>query len=238
MAEQLKFSAESNPGARRPPGPRALPLLGNLLELKRDVLRYYEEWSRQYGDIVALRLGTWPAMLVSHPDHIEHVLVKNHRNFIKFRFFFHHVRSICYQGLLTSEGEFWHRQRRLMAPAFHSQRLPAYGEATPRYSERMLENWQPGSLRDIHLDMMALTLSIAADAFFDAKVEEDVAEIGRAFSAVVDEVAARVSRPFPIPDAIPFPGNIRYVRGVRRIRQGSSKSDGNTAEIAATCSRC
>jgi cytochrome P450 len=158
-------------------------------------------------------------MLVSHPDHIEHVLVKNHRNFIKFRFFFRHVRAIFGQGLLTSEGEFWHRQRRLMAPAFHSQRLPAYGEATVRYSERVLEDWQPGSLRDIHLDMMALTLSIAADAFFDARVEEDVAEIGRAFSAVVDEVAARVSRPFLIPDAIPLPGNIRYVRGVRRIQR-------------------
>src|SRR3954453_14375297 len=104
------------PGGSWPPGPKGLPLLGNLLEFRRDALRYYSEWSRQYGDIVALRLGTWPAVLLNPSDYVEHVLVKNARNFIKFPFFFRHVREIFGQGLLTSEGELWHRQRRLAAP--------------------------------------------------------------------------------------------------------------------------
>ena len=59
---------------------------------------------------MALRLGTWPAVLLNHSDYVEHVLVKNARNFIKFPFFFRHVREIFGQGLLTSEGELWHRQ--------------------------------------------------------------------------------------------------------------------------------
>jgi cytochrome P450 len=81
----------------------------------------------------------------------------------------------------------------------------------------MMEKWQPGNLRDIHADMMALTLSIAAKSLFDTEVEEDVVEIGQAFGAIVEEIAARIRRPFRIPDAIPTPGNIRYLRGVRRI---------------------
>lgn len=204
---------------RRPPGPKGLPFLGNLLDFARDALRYYTEWSRDYGDIVALRLGAWPAVLINRPDYAEYVLVENPHNFIKFPFFFRHVRAIFGHGLLTSEGEFWHRQRRLAAPAFHAQRLAGYGEATVRYTEGMLENWQPGDQRDVHADTMALTLRIAAKALFDAEVEKDVAEIGQAFSAIVDEIAVRFRRPLLIPDAVPIPGNIRYVRGVRRVDQ-------------------
>jgi cytochrome P450 len=210
----LKHSSATSP---RPPGPTGLPLLGNLLDVSRDVLRYYEEWSRQYGDVVALRLAAWPAILLNHPEYIEYVLVKNHRNFIKFPFFFRHVQAIFGQGLLTSEGEVWHRQRRLMAPAFHERRLAGYGEATVRFSKRMLENWRPGELRNVHADMMALTLSIAAKTLFDAEVESEVIEISQAFNAITDEIAVRFRRPFRIPDAIPIPGNVRYVRGVRRI---------------------
>ena len=207
------------PGGSWPPGPKGLPFLGNLLEFRRDALRYYSEWSRQYGDIVALRLGVWPAVLLNHSDHAEYVLVRNANNFIKFPFFFRHVHAIFGRGLLTSEGEFWHRQRRLAAPAFHTQRLAAYGDAMVRYTTRMLENWQPGDLRDVHADSMALTLRIAAKALFDAEVEKDVAEIGRAFNTIVEEISVRLRRPFRIPDAVPTPGNIRYVRGVHRINR-------------------
>jgi cytochrome P450 len=202
---------------KRPPGPKGLPLLGNLLDFSRDVLRYYREWAQQYGDIVALRLGPWPAVLLNRSDYAEYVLVKNHRNFIKFPFFFRHVGAIFGQGLLTSEGELWQRQRRLMAPAFHAQRQAGYGDTMVRHTERMLASWRPGEVRDVHADMMALTLGIAAKTLFDADTDEDVGEIGQAFNATTDEIAVRIRRVFRIPDAVPTPGNIRYLRGVRRI---------------------
>jgi cytochrome P450 len=204
---------------RRPPGPKGLPLLGNLLEFRRDVLRYYLEWSREYGDAVSLNLAGWPAVLLNNPDYAEYVLVRNHRNFIKFRLFFRKVQAIFGQGLLTSEGEFWHRQRRLAAPAFHAQRVAGYGDVMVHDTVRMLADWQPGELRDVHTDMMAVTLRIAAKTLFNAEVDRDVADIGQAFNAVADEIAKRVRRPFLIPDTIPLPGNIRYLRGVRRIDQ-------------------
>jgi cytochrome P450 len=202
---------------RRPPGPKGLPVLGNMLDFSRDVLRYYIEWARDYGDIVSLRLAGWPVVLLNNPDYAEYVLVRNPRNFIKFPLFFRHVRAIFGQGLLTSEGEFWHRQRRLAAPAFHPQRVASYGDVMVQDTERMLATWQPGELRDVHADMMALTLRIAAKTLFNAEVDKDVAEIGQAFNTIVEEIARRVRRPLRIPDAIPTPGNIRYLRGVRRI---------------------
>jgi cytochrome P450 len=96
--------------------------------------------------------------MLNHSDYIEYVLVDHHRNFIKFPFFFRHVDAIFRQGLLTSEGELWQRQRRLMAPAFQAQRLAGYGKTMVRHTERILAHWQPGDVRDVHADMMALTL--------------------------------------------------------------------------------
>ena len=169
---------------RRPPGPKGLPLLGNMLEFSRDILRYYSEWSRDYGDIVSLNLAGWPVVLLNNPDYAEYVLVRNHRNFIKFPLFFRNVRAIFGEGLLTSEGEFWHRQRRLAAPAFHAQRVAGYGDVMVRDTERMLAGWRAGELRDVHTDMMAVTLRIAAKTLFNAEVDRDVADIGQAFDAI------------------------------------------------------
>jgi cytochrome P450 len=219
MNAPLVSPSAASGAKRRPPGPKGLPLLGNLLDFSRDVLRYYEEWTRDYGDIVALRFGAWPAVLLSNSDYAEYVLVKNHRNFIKFPLFFRHVRAIFGQGLLTSEGEFWHRQRRLAAPAFHAQRVAGYGSVMVHDTERMLADWRGGEVRDVHTDMMALTLRVAAKTLFNAEVDQDVADIGKAFDTIVEEIMLRGRRPFRIPDVIPTPGNIRYTRGVRRIDQ-------------------
>jgi len=214
---QLTSPLADNSASRRPPGPKVLPLLGNLLELRRDILGHYEQWARQYGDIVALRFGAWPAVLLNNSDHAEYVLVRNHRNFIKFPLFFRHVQAIFGHGLLTSEGEFWLRQRRLAAPAFHAERVAGYGTVMVGETERMFAKWREGELRDAHADMMALTLRIAAKTLFNAEVEEDISDIGTTSETLANEIMHRVRRPFRIPDLVPTPGNIRYRRGVRRI---------------------
>src|SRR5262245_45408183 len=214
---QLTSPLADNSASRRPPGPKWLPLLGNLLELRRDILGHYEQWARQYGDIVALRFGAWPAVLLNNSDHAEYVLVRNHRNFIKFPLFFRHVQAIFGHGLLTSEGEFWLRQRRLAAPAFHAERVAGYGAVMVGETERMLAHWRDGELRDAHADMMAVTLRIAAKTLFNAEVEEDISDIGTTSETLANEIMHRVRRPFRIPDLVPTPGNIRYRRGVRRI---------------------
>ncbi|WP_414474776.1 cytochrome P450 [Microvirga sp. M2] len=204
---------------RKAPGPKGLPLLGSLPDLGRDVLGFFTQCARRYGDVVSFHLAAWPALLLNHPDLVEYVLVKNHQNFVKHRFFWRHVEAIFGQGLLTGEGKFWHQQRRLAAPAFAASRMNRYGDTMVQYTERMLGQWQSGQVLDVHQEAMALTLQIAAKTLFDAETSQDVAEVSRAIDEVMEQISIRFRRPFWIPDAIPLPGNLRYRRSVQRLDQ-------------------
>ena len=201
----------------RPPGPKGHFLLGNLPELATDILGLFTSCARDHGDVAYLSLAGWPAFVLSHPDQIEHVLVTDHKNFIKHTFFWRHVRGIFGNGLLTSEGDFWLRQRRLAQPAFHRDRIAGYGDLMVGFTERMLDEWRDGETRDIHQELMRLTLLIVAKVLFDADVAGEVQTIGGALDDATREIAARFRRPFRIPDAIPIPGNLRYRRAVRRL---------------------
>jgi cytochrome P450 len=85
------------------------------------------------------------------------------------------------------------------------------------YSDRLVDGWRDGEVRNVHDDMMRVTMEIVSKTLFDADVETDVDELGRAFEIVLREIATRFRRPFKIPDWIPTPGNLRYRRGVRRL---------------------
>jgi cytochrome P450 len=200
--------------AARPPGPRGHFLLGSLPEFGRDILGFLTAAAREYGDVAYLRLAGWDVFLLNNPDLIDHVLRRNRDNFIKHRFFWRHVTAIFGNGLLTSEGDFWLRQRRLAAPAFHPDRIASYGGAMVEYADRLVDQWQDGEVRDVHKDMMRVTMQIVSKTLFDADVERDVDEVGHAFEVVLKEIAARFRRPFRIPDRVPTPGNLRYRRGV------------------------
>lgn len=200
-----------------PPGPPGHFLLGNLPDFARDLLAFHEHCRDQYGDVVRLKLGPRTVYVLNHPDLIHEVLVANHRNFIKHSFFWRHVTAIFGSGLLTNEGDSWLQQRRLMAPAFHRERIVAYGQTMVDYTDRTLDSWRSGDVRNVHHDMMHLTLEIVGKVLFDADVGTDADAIGRAFDAVTDEIAARFRRPVFIPDWIPLPGNLRYRGGVATL---------------------
>jgi len=202
-----------------PPGPPGRFFLGNLPEFARDILGYLTFCAREYGDVSHFRLGRYDAYLLNHPDLADEVLRTQRENFIKHRFFWRHVTAIFGTGLLTSEGDFWLRQRRLAAPAFHPDRIAAYGGTMVAYTDRLLDGWGDGETRNVHEDMMRVTMEIVSKTLFDADVESDVEELGRAFEMVLREIPVRVHRPIKIPDWIPTPGNLRYRRGVRRLEE-------------------
>lgn len=205
------------PTPYRPPGPRPRPFVGNLLEFGRDPLTFLTNCAREHGDIVGLRLGTWPTWLLNNPDLAEDVFITHNRSFVKHRFFWRHVDALFGRGLLTAEGDFWLRQRRLAQPAFHRDRITAYTEAMVALADQTARGWQPGDTRDIHHEMMELTLRIVVRTLFGLDAPRDVARIGAAFDVAVKEIAARFRRPFKIPDAVPTPGNLRYGRSVRML---------------------
>src|SRR5437899_4729588 len=105
--------------------------------------------------------------LAARPEYIEQVLVTDNRNFTKSRDY-RGLGAIFGNGLLTSEGPFWMRQRRLMQPAFSHERIPSYAAMMLEYTEEMLATWRHGEVRDVHEDMMALTLRIVSKALFGA----------------------------------------------------------------------
>jgi cytochrome P450 len=170
-----------------------------------------------YGSIVRIRLANRVVYLISDPALIHEVLVTHHRDFVKHSFFWRNVTAIFGHGLLTNSGDSWLRQRRLAAPAFHRERIAEYAEHMTAFTERMLASWRDGDVRDVHHEMMGLTLEIVAKVLFDAEIAHDVEAVGRAFDAVTDEIAKRFRRPVFIPDWVPLPGNFRYRRGVQAL---------------------
>jgi cytochrome P450 len=139
---------------------------------------------RNYGDIVTMRYYSFRVYFISHPDYIEQVLVTDNRKFIKGRIL-RKNKQLFGNGLLTSEGDFWLRQRRLAQPAFHRGRVASYADTMVRYASRIAKEWRSGEECDIHAEMMRLTLSIVAKTLFDADVDREAKRVGHALEAIM-----------------------------------------------------
>ena len=122
-------------------------------------------------------------------------------------------------GLLLSEGDLWLRQRRLVQPAFHRQRVEAYGEVMTSYATRRADSWRDGEVRDMHAEMMTLTQAIVAKTLFDADVADESYAIGQASHVLMEDFAARVGSILQqiIPRWVPTPGNLRTRRAIHRL---------------------
>ena len=206
--------------AALPPGPKGHYLVGNLLDYAREPLDFMVRCSREYGDVVRLRMGGLPLYLLSHPDHAEYVLVRNNRNFAKSRYFRREL-SFLGQGLLTSEGELWWRQRRLAQPAFHRRRVGTYGETMVSHAERMLATWRDGEVRDVHQEMRRLTLGIVAEVLFGVKKDkaDEVGEVlewlDKHANRLEEQGSAMVVR--ILLGNFPTTANLRFRKGIGRL---------------------
>ncbi|MEP6635165.1 MAG: cytochrome P450 [Acidobacteriota bacterium] len=177
-------SAEPN-RAGRPPGPRQKLPLSSLFAYRRGALPFFQNLAASYGDISYFQLGTQAAFFLNDPDYIKDVLVTNHQNFIK-GLALQRAKRLLGEGLLTSEGDFHRRQRRLAQPAFHRARIATYAEVMTDYAVRTRERWHDGETLDISAEMMRLTLAIVGKTLFDADVESDTQEVGEAMSIVME----------------------------------------------------
>ncbi|MGH9431978.1 MAG: cytochrome P450 [Terriglobia bacterium] len=200
-----------------PPGPRGHFLLGVLPEIRRDELDFLTHCVREYGDVCYVRVVNIPAYIVSNPEDIETVLIAKNSNFIK-SVYLRESRALFGQGLLTSEGGFWLRQRRLLQPAFHHSRIAGYGTTMTGYAERMVATWRDGEVRDIHEDMGNLTMEIIAQVLFGDDLSTDTREAGDALRIFFDQFDDRFGL-YVIPDWLPTPGNLRYRNAIRRLDQ-------------------
>lgn len=210
------------PAAAAPPVAigRAVPphgVLGLLPELSRDALGLLTRCARDYGDFVRVRLGLTRAVLIGHPDLVEEVLVTRNHDFRK-NLGTRRLASLLGRGLLLSEGDFWLRQRRLMQPAFHRQRIAALSEAMVDATVAMCDGWQAGEVRDISQEMTELTLRIVGRTLFGTDVGEDLTRIRTSSQAMTEHFRSRLyTLMILVPDSVPTPGNLRYGRAVRDL---------------------
>ena len=168
-----------------PPGPRRLIPLSGLLAYRKGPLPFFQNLAAQYGDISYFRLGPQEAFFLNHPDYIKDVLVTNHQNFIK-GLALQRAKRLLGEGLLTSEGDFHRRQKRLAQPAFHRARIASYAAVMTDYAKRTREQWNDGCTLDLSEEMMRLTLGIVGKTLFDADVVSNAQEVGEAMTVVMD----------------------------------------------------
>lgn len=169
----------------RPPGPKNSPIVGNLYAFRKSPLDFLSKMAREYGDLVYFKVARQHMYLVNHPDYVREVLVNNQSNFIKSRAL-QRAKVLLGEGLLTSEGQQHLRQRRLVQPAFHRERLAGYAAAMSAGAVRWRDRWRAGSTLDISTEMPHLTLSIVAKTLFSADVESEASEIGEAMTTVLE----------------------------------------------------
>jgi cytochrome P450 len=198
-----------------PPGPSPSSRSGSFKNYSRDPLAFLPTLAREYGDIVTMRFYKFRVYYVNHPDYIEEVLVNQARKFIKGRIL-RANKGLFGNGLLTSEGDFWLRQRRLAQPAFHRARIAAYAQTMVQFTERMLAGWRDGETLDAHAEMTRLTLQIVAKTLFDADVDADAQEVGHALEAIMEH-NSDFRRLILTPSWLPTLRNIRAALATRRL---------------------
>jgi len=166
------------------PGPK--PSLFEAFSYRpgRNPLAFFTNLARTYGDVVAYRLGGERLLFVNQPQYIKDVLITHNRNFTKGRAL-QRTKRLLGEGLLTSEGATHLRQRRLMQPAFHRERIAAYADTMVAYADRLRGAWRDGATLDVAQEMNRLTLSIVGKTLFDADVESQAAEVGEALTGVM-----------------------------------------------------
>jgi cytochrome P450 len=195
--------------AALPPGPPGRAALRLLRTLERDPLGLLQEL-RSFGSISYARIGPQPVFLVSEPDLIERVLV-SHDAFTKGHAL-QRSKQLLGEGLLTSEGAFHLRQRRLVQPAFHRARVHGYGRAMIEHAERWAARQHAGVRIDLSREMNRLTLAIVARTLFDADIESDADEIGAAVTSILEQFKLAVMPWAAILDRLPLPRRFRFER--------------------------
>jgi cytochrome P450 len=195
------------------PGPKGSPFIGSMKEIQKDVLGFFTRLPEQYGDFVKFRFLFWEAYFTNDPALIKHVLLDNHRNYNKQNMDYQNLKPLVGEGLLTSDGDFWLRQRRLIQPAFHKARIQAFSEIMTGSTLEMLERWQqhdPKRPLDITGEMMRLTLSIVGKALFSQDLSQEAATVGEAFSIANEEISLRFRSLFNPPLWVPTQRNRRF----------------------------
>jgi cytochrome P450 len=200
-----------------PPGPKASLFQALVYRPGRNPLEFFESVARTYGDLAYVRLGGEHVFVVSDPRVIKDVLMTHNQNFTKSRGL-ERTKRLLGEGLLTSEGAVHLRQRRLMQPAFHRDRVANYAATMIEYAERARGRWTDGETLDVAQEMSRLTLSVVGKTLFDTDVESQARDVGDALTGVMESFWTLMLPFSKTIERLPLPH-------MRRTRQARARLD-------------
>jgi cytochrome P450 len=200
---------------KKPPGPAGLlSYPKRFIDYCRNPLEYLTQIARQYGDVVLLQSFGMPFYMFNNPDHIEEILRRQHRSFKK-DYYIVALRPLLGNGLLTSDGEEWRRQRAMAQPAFQAKQIQQYAATMVDFTQRMLSGWKPDQTVDIHHEMMRLTAQVVTKTLFDAAVDDE-GDIAKDLEVAMTFYANPLAM-WPAWRYIPTPTNLRFTKTLNRL---------------------
>lgn len=215
--------------AKKVPGPKEIPFLGNLLEVGSKPLEFFKTCAEKYGPVVKVRLEKdRDTYILSRPQDIQYVLKNSQRLFAKGYHRDRILSMILGNGLVTSEGYFWLRQRRLSQPAFHKHRIESYADIMTQYVNRTIRKWNDGQMIDIHEKMMRCTMEIVAKTLFDIDLQEPRHQVSKQVGKALDQVFHEYANHYTsitrillemLPFPLPSPRKKRLQKSINQLDQ-------------------
>ncbi|MFF8275986.1 cytochrome P450 [Streptomyces lateritius] len=206
----------SGSAIQAPVAPGRIPLLGHVPRLMREPIAFLESL-RDHGEVVRLDIGTWPVLVLTSPEHVHTVLVEQAQKFGRGRIF-DRLRPMFGNGIVTTDGDFHRKQRRMIQPAFHRNHITEYTEAMVRQAEAMSSSWTPGVEISMVNETRRYALSSVAEMIFSGDLSRPaVAEVHRSLPIVLEGMLLRAVMPKSL-DRLPIPLNRRFDTAAARLR--------------------
>ncbi len=192
-----------------------LPWIGNLHQYRFDKIGFLKNLRERHGDLVQFRLGPHALILVTHPEDVHRVEMKNARNYVKASNF----RAVVGDGIFMSEGEKWKKQRRLIAPTFHHGNLLKMVDDMNRKIGMALEAFRAVDHLPVELSesMKRLAFDIVCEALFGSRPADDFTALRQAMVYINRYLTGRFGALLPVPMSFPTPSNIRFHRALSTI---------------------
>lgn len=200
------------------PGPRGMQVLLTLPEVRRKgLIRVYMDLWHKYGDLVRIPSGPIVQYLVVQPDDIRRVLLDNRQNYEK-GLNIPRLRLTIGDGLFTSEGELWKKQRAIMQPTFTPRAIARFGDTMTSAIEKMMTSWERRSAGgrpvNINAEMAHLAMDVIARTMFSIDIGREAMAAAQAFTYVLEQVSRRSMNPLDIPLSVPTPANKRFMEAI------------------------
>lgn len=198
------------------------PLFGDVIHLAKDPLNFLSEQRDKMGDVYQLSSLFGKVAIVNHPDLVDYILRLNSKNYVKSKGY-ETLKVLLGEGLLTSEGDFWRSQRRLMQPAFYKEKLSHIVEVMLKQTEDFFAEWeqkyQVGATIDVSSEMNKIALRVVAKSLFESEIGDDVTKMNENLPFVLEKSSIRILKPTQLPRWIPTPENRKEQNSIRQIEK-------------------